>query len=69
MRNFSRVAPALFALATAVPVAAQENPERLKVGAEVADFTLKDQNGKDTSLTKMLAEKPVALVFYRSADW
>ena len=51
------------------PVMAQENSDRLQVGADVADFTLKDQQNNDVNLKKLLADKPVALVFYRSADW
>ena len=32
-------------------------------------FTLKDQNDRDVSLESLLKKGPVALVFYRSADW
>jgi peroxiredoxin len=52
--------------------AAQETaPEEigLRVGARAPAFTLKDQNGKEVALEALLKKGPVALVFYRSADW
>lgn len=42
---------------------AKSKTEPLKVGAVAPDFTLKDQNGRQVSLSK--AQKPVVLVFYR----
>jgi hypothetical protein len=48
--------------------AAQEQPG-LKVGQSAPRFTLKDQEGSDHSLENLLEKGPVALVFYRSADW
>ena len=59
----------------ALPVAAQEKmkndktplarskTEPLKIGETAPDFTLSDQNGKQTTLSK--AKMPVVLVFYR----
>lgn len=51
----------------------EEAPETmtgLKVGEKAPDFTLKDQEGKEHSLTSLLAKEGTAvLVFYRSADW
>ena len=44
----------------------QTGPE---IGHRAPAFTLKDQNGKEVSLEKLLKKGPVALVFYRSADW
>lgn len=41
----------------------------LPVGAKAPDFTLRDQNGNPVSLHETLKRGPVALVFYRSADW
>ena len=41
----------------------------LAVGQKAPAFTLKDQNGRDVSLATLLKKGPVALVFYRSADW
>jgi len=56
--------PALFA-------AEETAPEKtgLPVGKKAPSFTLKDQNGQDTSLDSLLRKGPVALVFHRSADW
>ena len=39
------------------------------IGQRVPAFTLKDQNGHEVSLDALLKKGPVALVFYRSADW
>ena len=46
-------------------------PEKigLAVGQKAPAFTLKDQNDRDVSLESLLKRGPVALVFYRSADW
>jgi cytochrome oxidase Cu insertion factor (SCO1/SenC/PrrC family) len=41
----------------------------LNVGAEAPAFNLKDQDGKARTLEELLEKGPVALVFYRSADW
>lgn len=41
----------------------------LRVGQKAPAFTLKDQKGKERSLSEWLKNGPVALVFYRSADW
>lgn len=52
--------------------AAQEAvPEKtgLAVGLQAPSFTLKDQNSAEVSLNSLLKKGPVALVFYRSADW
>jgi peroxiredoxin len=62
----------LAALFGAAPLAAQEAPPAeigLRVGAHAPAFTLKDQNGKEITLEALLKKGPVALVFYRSADW
>lgn len=58
-------------LGTGVASAADPAPEKtgLKVGEKAPDFTLKDQAGKEQSLTAMLKVGSVALVFYRSASW
>ena len=46
-------------------------PEMTGVAAGKAapDFTLKDQNDRDVSLAALLKKGPVAVVFFRSADW
>ena len=41
----------------------------LKVGDQAPDFTLKDAEGQEHTLTKQLKESKVALLFYRSGDW
>ena len=41
----------------------------LAIGQRAPAFTLKDQNGIEVSLEVLLKKGPVALVFYRSADW
>jgi len=51
--------------------AAPASPELtgVAVGRKAPDFTLKDQHDRDISLTTLLKKGPVALVFFRSADW
>lgn len=41
----------------------------IKVGAELPEITLKNQNGEDVAVRELAKSKNVALVFYRSADW
>ncbi len=41
----------------------------LAVGAKAPGFTLKNSAGTDVSLMSLTKQGPVALVFYRSADW
>jgi hypothetical protein len=60
-------APMIFSQEKGEP-ASQEQPG-LKVGESAPKFTLKDQEGSDRSLNELLEKGPVALVFYRSADW
>jgi cytochrome oxidase Cu insertion factor (SCO1/SenC/PrrC family) len=59
-------------LTAAVPSQAQPAPAEktgLKVGATAPDFELKAQDGQEHSLHDLLKKGPVALVFFRSADW
>ena len=58
-------------LSGSVTFAAEAAPEKtgLPVGAKAPTFSLKDQNDRDVSLEALLKKGPVALVFYRSADW
>ena len=58
-------------LAPAASAAEPAAPEKtgLEVGQKAPVFTLKDQNDRDVSLATLLKKGPVALVFYRSADW
>ena len=48
---------------------AVSNELGLRIGQRAPAFTLKDQFGKDVSLNDLLKKGPVALVFFRSADW
>jgi hypothetical protein len=41
----------------------------LKVGAKAPEFRLNSADGNEVSLTNLLANGKVALVFIRSADW
>ena len=58
-------------LALAATDAEPASPEKtgLATGQQAPDFTLKDQNDRDVSLSGLLKKGPVALVFFRSADW
>lgn len=56
-------------LATAQPKPAEEAKTGIAVGEKAPDFTLKDQNGEERSLSGLLEDGPVALVFTRSAEW
>jgi len=48
---------------------AQPEKTGLAVGKKAPDWTLKDANGKEQSLQALIKNGPVALVFYRSANW
>lgn len=52
----------------ACQASAQED-RGIAVGEKAPDFTLKDQNGNGVTLSEMLEESNVALVFHRSASW
>ena len=52
---------------TAVPAPAEE--VGLPPGTKAPEFSLVDQAGQAQSLSGLLAEGPVAIVFFRSADW
>ena len=58
-------------LALNVIAAAPASPEKIGVGVgqKAPDFALKDQTGREVSLAALLKKGPVALVFFRSADW
>jgi len=68
-----RVAIALFGLflaQTASPVEPAPTEHTGLAAREKAPlFTLKDQANHDVSLDFLLKKGPVALVFFRSADW
>lgn len=72
--TFTRFAGSLAAcslLVLAAAAAEPASPEKtgVTVGQKAPDFTLKDQNGHDVSLAALLKKSPVALVFFRSAEW
>ena len=56
-------------LVCTVPAIGQEKQPRIKIGEKAPEFTLEDQSGKEASLRKLLSQRPVALVFFRSANW
>ena len=58
-------------LVCSVNAAESDAPEKtgLAIGRKAPTFTLKDQSNRDVSLDSLLKKGPVALVFYRSADW
>ena len=62
---------ALLFLVGAARAAESAPPEKtgLAVGQKAPPFVLKDQNDRDVLLDSLLKKGPVALVFYRSADW
>ena len=60
------VAPWSFAQGEKAP----DDMTGIDVGEKAPEFTLKDQNGKEISLSDLLeGNKSVALVFHRSANW
>ena len=69
---FRALLVAAFLISAAVLISAEPaNPEKtgLPIGSKAPAFTLKDQNNRDVSLDTLLKKGPVALVFFRSADW
>ncbi|MBL9190150.1 MAG: peroxiredoxin family protein [Opitutaceae bacterium] len=59
----------LASLAVATATLATAAVPGLAVGTKAPDFTLKNAAGADVSLKSLTKAGPVALVFYRSADW
>ena len=53
------------------PAAVPPDVTRLgpQVGEKVPDFTLPDQNGRRRSLSSLMGDTGLVLVFNRSADW
>jgi hypothetical protein len=70
---------AAWLLAAATAIASQDTPrvaepidvQRLgpQVGARVPDFSLRDQHGRERTLSSLIARNGLMLVFFRSADW
>ena len=71
-RNLSRIV-ALASLSASLHLAlgqtATPNAMGLSLGQTAPGFKLKDQAGTEHALSELLKKGPVALVFYRSADW
>ncbi len=63
------LAPGSAPINAAEPKPADEAKTGLAVGEKAPEFTLKDQNGEEHSLSGLLEAGPVALVFTRSAEW
>jgi cytochrome oxidase Cu insertion factor (SCO1/SenC/PrrC family) len=63
------IGAAVLAASAVVAADPPENKTGIKVGEKAPAFKLKDQNGKERELSSLLKERPVALVFYRSAEW
>ncbi|MEM9457886.1 MAG: hypothetical protein AAGF11_27145 [Myxococcota bacterium] len=51
------------------PAALPHQGPGLEIGQQALLFSLKDQTGQVRSLDQWLGQGPVALVFFRSADW
>ena len=74
-RTFAASIPGLLVacLVMALPAAGQETvrpgEHGLKVGEKAPAFRLQSAEGKEYTLTNLLARGTVALVFYRSAGW
>lgn len=62
-------AATLISLAAEAPRAAAPEKTGLAIGQKAPAFTLKDQNDRDVALEALVRQGPVAVVFYRSADW
>ena len=71
LRHMALVAIAGTALIFATESQAQQKSKTpgLAVGAKAPDVRLPDQANRSTRLSELLKKGPVALVFYRSADW
>jgi hypothetical protein len=55
--------------ATAADQPAESDTPGLSVGEKAPSFQLKDQQGREQTLTQILEDGQAALVFYRSAEW
>ena len=53
----------------AQPATPDEVEVGLAIGVQAPEFKLLDQHGQERSLSGLLKQGHVALVFYRSADW
>ena len=72
MRKNTRTKLALLLLGVSLTLPANVSAEDevgLAVGTEAPKVELKDQNGNVVNVSELLKKGPVAIVFYRSADW
>ena len=60
---------ALFAFMVLPTIAVAQQAEGPEAGTVVDEFSLPDQHGTSHNLSDLLADGPVALVVFRSADW
>lgn len=71
--RFSVIPILLFAAVAVVAImgAKEADPAKtgVKVGEQAPDFTLTGADGQTYTLSEMIKNGPVALVFTRSADW
>ncbi len=67
-RAFRLMAP-LFGLLLAGAAVRADEEVGLAMGQQAPAFSLEDQWGKTQLLSALLADGPVAIVFFRSADW
>ena len=67
-RAFWMMAP-LFGLLLAGAAVAADEEVGLAIGQQAPTFSLEDQGGETQSLNALLADGPVAIVFFRSGDW
>jgi peroxiredoxin Q/BCP len=57
---------AAIAMAWLPSIASAQGPE---TGSKIDEFSLQDQSGTSHKLSELLEEGPLAVVFFRSADW
>ena len=70
MRNAACVLGiALLTLLAARRASGQQDVPGLDIGVKAPEFKLPDQSGNEVALADLIKKGPVALVFYRSADW
>lgn len=69
MRLLSFILAGICLAATTTAAFGQDSSVGLDVGQKAAPIEAKDQNGETVTLSSLLKESNVALVFYRSASW
>ena len=61
--------PILSAVTAGQDERAPDEMTGIKVGEKAPDFTLKNFDGTEHALSDLVKEAPVALIFFRSANW